>query len=131
MLIYVAGALADAERVRAVQAAVVRAGHEVALDWTRGADAALTDYESQPAASAAVASADLAAVLAADAVLVVASEHEGRGVYVELGAALARASAGALQHVAVLGPVHHQSVFFHHPAVTRWVTVEAWLDSLG
>lgn len=131
MLIYVAGTLADAERVRAVQDAVVAGGHELSLDWTRGADAALTEYESQPAASAAVASADLAAVLAAEAVLVVAPEHEGRGVYVELGAALARASAGALQHVAVLGPIQHQSVFFHHPAVTRWVTVEAWLDSLG
>ena len=66
-----------------------------------------------------------------DYVLVVAPEHEGRGVYVELGAALACASAGALQHVAVLGPIQHQSVFFHHPAVTRWVGVEAWLDSLG
>ncbi len=107
------------------------AGRAQALVWTRGADAALTDYESQPAASAAVASADLAAVLTADAVLVVAPEHEGRGVYVELGAALACASAGALQHVAVLGPIQHQSVFFHHPAVTRWVGVEAWLDSLG
>ena len=58
------------------------------------------------------------------------SEHDGRGMYVELGAALARASAGELAHVAVLGTIHHQSVFFHHPAITRWVSVEEWLDAL-
>ena len=65
------------------------------LDWTRAADAALTDYELRPAAAAVVAAADLDAVLAAEAVLVVVSEHDGRGMYVELGAALARAGAGA------------------------------------
>ncbi|ANH38876.1 hypothetical protein I601_2458 [Nocardioides dokdonensis FR1436] len=130
MLIYVAGALADVETVRSVQTAVIRAGHELTLDWTRASDAALTDYESQPAAAASVASADLDAVLAAEAVLVVASEHEGRGMYVELGAALARASAGELEQVAVIGSIHHQSVFFYHPAVTRWVSVEEWLASL-
>lgn len=130
MLIYVAGSLADVGNVRSVQAAVVGAGHELTLDWTRGADVALTDYESQPAASATLATADLDAVLAAEAVLVVVSEHDGRGMYVELGAALARASAGELAHVAVLGAIHHQSVFLHHPAITRWVSVEEWLDGL-
>ncbi|MEN8707105.1 MAG: hypothetical protein ABF306_13305 [Nocardioides marinisabuli] len=80
--------------------------------------------------AAAVATADLDAVLAAEAVLVVLSEHDGRGMYVELGAALARAAAGELEHVAVVGPVRHQSVFLHHPTVTRWVSAEAWLASL-
>lgn len=130
MLIYVAGALADVETVRSVQAAVVRAGHELTLDWTRVDEAALTDYEARPAAAATVATADLDAVLAADAVLVVLSEHEGRGMYVELGAALARAATGELEHVAVIGPVRHQSVFLHHPTVTRWVSADAWLASL-
>ncbi|GHJ57929.1 hypothetical protein NOK12_04480 [Nocardioides sp. OK12] len=55
----------------------------------------------------AVATADLDAVLAADAVLAVLSEH-----------------------VAVVGPVRHQSVFLHHSSATRWVSAEAWLASL-
>ena len=36
--IYVAGPLADIERDPAVQSAVLAAGRELALDWTRGAD---------------------------------------------------------------------------------------------
>ena len=71
--------------VQAVQAAVEAAGHELTLDWTRGQDASLVEYEQNPDSSAAVAQADLDAVLAADAVLIVTSEHDGRGMFVELG----------------------------------------------
>ncbi|CAN0511949.1 unnamed protein product, partial [Phaeothamnion confervicola] len=42
----------------------------------------------------------------------------------------ARAREGDLAHVVVVGPVHHDSVFFYHPAVQRASTVEEWLASL-
>ncbi|MGL4176276.1 MAG: hypothetical protein ACRCSN_09375, partial [Dermatophilaceae bacterium] len=61
----------------------------------------------------------MAAVLAADAVLVVAGERDGRGMFVELGAALARTDLGDLRHVVVIGPITHDSVFYYHPAVQR------------
>ena len=40
-----------------------------------------------------------------------------RGLFVELGAALARAELGALAHVVGVGPITHDSVFRHHPRV--------------
>lgn len=129
--VYVAGALADVEEVRAVQASVLAAGHDLALDWTRGPDAGVRDYASDPAVSAAIAADDLGAVLEADAVLVVVSGHEGRGMLVELGAALARAHQGDLEHVVVLGAVVRDSVFYHHPAVRRVSGVDEWLADLG
>lgn len=50
------------------------------LDWTRGSDVTFADdYASDLRLSANIAAEDLDAVLDADAVLVVASEHEGRG----------------------------------------------------
>lgn len=130
MKIYVAGPVADTDGVRAVQAAVVAAGHELTLDWTRGQDASLVDYEQNPDSAAAVAQADLDAVLAADAVLVVTSEHDGRGMFVELGAALARARIGDLEHVIVVGPIRHQSVFYFHPSIRRVDHVDEWLSGL-
>ncbi|MFC6286575.1 hypothetical protein ACFP3Q_04420 [Nocardioides sp. GCM10027113] len=131
MKVYVAGALADVENVRAAQAAVMAAGHELTLDWTRGPDATLEgDYGSHPEHSGRIAAHDLEAVLAADAVLVLASEHEGRGMFAELGAALALASRGELEHVGVVGPIRHESVFFFHPAVRRVPTVHEWLATL-
>lgn len=131
MKIYVAGPLADTEEVQAVQSAVVAAGHDLTLDWSRGPDVKFDDYGSLPAVSAELATADLDAVLTADAVLVVASEHDGRGMFVELGAALARARRGELEHVVVIGIIRHESVFYYHPAVVRVPTVDKWLSGLA
>lgn len=77
-----------------------------------------------------VARDDLRAVIDADAVVLVASGGDGIGMFVEFGAALLRAEQGALAHVVVVG-TNDESVFYHHPAVTRSVTVEDWLASLG
>lgn len=129
MRIYVVGALADLERVREVQDVVVAAGHEVVLDWTRASDADLREYGSQAAAAEQVARADLEAVLGADAVLVVDTDRPGRGMYVELGAALARAARGESVQIVVLGPEADGSVFYFHPAVRRYDSVEEWLAS--
>lgn len=132
MKVYVAGALDDAERVQAVQAAVVAAGHQLSLDWTRESDVTfVNNYASDLDLSAKIATDDLDAVLDADAVLVVASEHEGRGMFVELGAALSRASRGDLEHVVVVGPIQHESVFYYHSSVQRVPTVADWLNSLS
>ncbi|WP_344255143.1 hypothetical protein [Terrabacter carboxydivorans] len=126
MKIYVSGPVSDATTVQEVQNAVVAAGHELTLDWS--ADVAFAqDYASQAERSARMAQEELAAVLEADAVLVVASEHDGRGMFVELGAALTRASRGELDHVVLLGEIHHESVFYFHPLVQRVPAVEDWL----
>lgn len=130
MRVYVAGSLSDVALVRQAQEAVRSAGHEIVLDWTRGPDSGLTDYESDPATAAAVARADLAAVLDADAVLLVLTETPGVGMFVELGAALASGELGAPKHVAVIGPDTTTSVFFFHPAVRRYGSVHDWLGML-
>lgn len=132
MKVYVAGALADIKNVQAAQAAVLAAGHELTLDWTRGPDAGLAgDYSASPALSAQIAQADLEAVLAADAVLVMSSAHEGRGMFVEMGAALARSHRGEFGHVVLVGTPQHESVFHHHPAVRLVSSVEEWLDEVA
>ncbi len=123
-----AGPIADLQRVREVQSVVVAAGHQLTPDWTR--DTALVDYGKYPVGAGAIAAQDLEAVLSADAVLVVASEHEGRGVFAELGAALARACRGDLAHLVVVGEMRHESVFHFHPAVVRVDSVHDWLAGL-
>ena len=110
---------------------MIAAGHELTRDWSRGSDVELDEYGSRPDVSAEIASADLDAVLTADAVLVVASEHDGRGMFVELGAALARLNAANLEHVVVVGTIRHESVFYHHPAVVRVSTVDQWLSEIA
>lgn len=77
-----------------------------------------------------MAQEELDAVMAADAVLVLASRHDGRGMFVELGAALTRASCGELNHVVLVGQIHHESVFYCHPLVQRVASVQDWLTQL-
>lgn len=126
MKIYVAGPVADAATVQAVQAHVLAAGHTLTMDWS--ADLSFVEhFESRLDRSAHMAGEMLEAVMAAHAVLVVASEQDGRGMFVELGVALARASRGELQHVVLIGDIHHESVFYFHPTVTRVDTVADWL----
>lgn len=88
------------------------------------------DYGSQLDVSGKLAQKELNAVMAADAVLVIASEHDGRGMFVELGAALARAKQGELAHVVIVGEILHESVFYFHPVVQRVASVQSWLDDL-
>lgn len=127
--IYVSGPLADVATVRAVQATVVAAGHELNCDWTEDTSFA-EDYASQVALSGKLAHEELNAVMAADAVLVIASEHDGRGMFVELGAALARAKQGDLAHVVIVGEIRHESVFYFHPLVQRVASVQNWLEGI-
>lgn len=129
MKIYVSGPVSDIVTVQQVQDAVVAAGHELTLDWSADVSFAV-GYASRVERSAQMAQEELDAVIAADAVLVVASEHDGRGMFVELGAALTRASRGELDHVVLVGEIRHESVFYFHPLVQRVPGVEDWLAQL-
>lgn len=106
-----------------------RPGHELAFDWTQDLSLA-EDFGSQPVRSAQMATAMVDAVIEADALAVLATEHDGRGMFVELGAALARAEAGLLQSIAVIGHITKESVFYLHPRVQRFATPQEWLDEL-
>lgn len=129
MKVYVSGPVSDTMTVQRVQSAVVAAGHELTLDWS--ADVSFAQgYASKPQLSAKLAQEELDAVLAADALVVVASRHDGRGMFVELGAALARASRGELEHIVIVGQIRHESVFYFHPLVRRVLAVEDWLGEL-
>jgi nucleoside 2-deoxyribosyltransferase len=125
--VYVAGQLADKTAVVDAQRAVLAAGHELTHDWTQDLEFT-TDYASRAEESAHIAQTDLRGVMAADAVVVIASSPQpGRGLFVELGAALARAEMGLLRHVVAVGTIVHESVFYFHPRVRRVATVQEWL----
>jgi hypothetical protein len=128
--VYVAGHLADRAAVAGAQRAVVAAGHELTHDWSQDLEFTM-NYASRPDDSAQIAQADLTGVMDADAVIVIASSPKpGRGLFVELGAALARAEMGLLRHVVAVGTIVHESVFYFHPRVRRVGTVEAWLTEV-
>ncbi|GAA3684818.1 hypothetical protein FB459_2391 [Yimella lutea] len=130
MKIYIAAPLAAAPVVQQTRDLLIAAGHEITYDWTR--DMSFVEgFATDPEKSAQLATMMISAVLRADAVVVLATEHDGRGMFVELGVALAQAEGGRVCSVAVVGPIRHESVFFHHPLAQRYERVDEWLLDLA
>lgn len=87
MRVYVAGRFTKKEMVQATQALLVKAGHTITYDWTKN-DAGGMLGELRLDYLAQCAQADEEGVKSADAILVL-HDSTGRGLFVELGMALA------------------------------------------
>ena len=104
--IFVSGQIGDIPVVQRVQAALMAAGHEITHDWTRneGGSKMLVGQQTkfdQAAESARRATNDMNGVVESD-VYVICTDNEkaGKGMYVELGGALA------------LNTAHHEFIYW-------------------
>lgn len=131
MKVYIAAPLSAVPAAVEARDLLIAHGHEVTHDWTRTDAGPLVVPESADLA-ARIAADDLAGVLAAEAVLVLADTAEaGRGVFVEFGAALALAEVGRMTRVLVVGRPAFSSVSYHHPAARRVPDLTAALAVLA
>lgn len=119
MRVYVASSAQDFERVRAVQAVVRAAGHEVTFDWTdienpESLAEVREDWTGNPDRARVLARRERRAVISADVlVLCGPTPPHGLGCFIETGMALAR---GVI--VIVIEPIR-ESVFWYLPGVIR------------
>ena len=120
--LFVSGKVGADEEVSAVMAALTAAGHEITLDWTTVPH--LRPYDENAVASREAAAVDIDAIRDAEA-LVLIPHAKGIGMYVELGAALAYGKP-----VYVIATSPSESMFFHHPLVTRVDHVTSLKDAL-
>lgn len=91
MKVYVAGASAELDRVAKYIAVLREAGIEITHDWTKSvADngGPANDQNIPKARRAAIASADILGVQAADHLWLITPENQSLGCWVELGAAV-------------------------------------------
>ena len=127
MKFFISGQINDIAHVRAAIHDVEAAGHEVTHDWTQ-TDTFLGGAEDKLAnkrESGVRAEKDIQGVLDCDVyVLVSDNEAVGKGMYVELGAALAAHQLRNSPKVYVIGPRNHLSVFYLHPIVVHMDTIE-------
>lgn len=137
--VFVSGQIHDLENVREVQQRLIEAGHHITHDWTRNetGDKLLGGQQAKfdnPDEAARRAELDLRGVLDSDAyVLVTTNERVGKGMYVELGAALAKRALhgpGSIDIFAV-GPKNHSSIFYFHDFVISYKTVDEVIAELG
>jgi hypothetical protein len=128
---YIASSLENVENVKRLRDELVSRGWTHTYDWsTHGS------VQDDPSRWRAVARAEVDGVIQADTVIVLMPG--GRGTHVELGIALGiRAYVewdnGCLTpaiHLIGDDPNPRTCVFYHHPAVVRHATVEAFLEAV-
>lgn len=125
MEVFVSGQITDLDNVRAVQDALLEAGHTITHDWTRNetGDQMLAGRQAKldnPEEAARRAVADMEGVIECDAyVICTDNENMGKGMYVELGGAIALHETQNRPAIYMLGKMAHMSIFYLHPAVTH------------
>jgi hypothetical protein len=137
MKVYVAGQLNDLENVRLVQAKLVESGHTLTHDWTEKETG--NQFLSSPEAklknlseTKRRAHVDVQAIIDSDAVVLCTNNTEqGKGMYVELGAALALNVATGKPRVYILGQLNHMSIFYFHQAAKRVQDIPELIDQMG
>jgi hypothetical protein len=116
MNIFVSGQINEVTRVREAYRQLEAAGFNITHDWTESDS--LVDKLAQRDEAGKRAYLDISGVIDADVyVLLSDNEASGKGMYVELGAALALQQTTGSPTVYVVGPMNHLSVFYLHPDV--------------
>lgn len=133
MKVFVSAHMDDRETlVPSFQELLVSHGHSITQDWSQG-DVIPDGFSDSAFDAGRVSKEDIDGILAADAfvLLTTQAEEPGRGMYVELGAALLKAELGTLRHVCVVGELTHETVFYFHPLVKRFADMQECLDFLA
>lgn len=136
MKIFVSGQIEDIEYVRKVQSEFVKAGHEITHDWTTNESGAkmLSSREAKLGnleESKKRATNDINGVVNSDVyVICTNNEKVGKGMYVEIGAALGLYAKNGSPKIYLLGQMNHITIFYLHPAVQHVESVDDILRSL-
>jgi hypothetical protein len=127
MKVYVAGRWTRKTEAREAQRALVAAGHSITHDWTAADDTGMAG-EEQIAYHSEQARADVEGVFRADA-LVLLHDNTGRGLFVELGLAL----ADPCKAIVVIGAPRDAEacVFYHLPWIAHVATVAEAVAALS
>lgn len=131
--VFVSGQVDDVDCVRKVYKKLELAGFTVTHDWTTS-DVILSGREAKlnnTKEAGLRAEKDINGVVDADVYILLSdNEKVGKGMYAELGAALALNKRSGRPDIYIVGSLKHLSVFYLHPAVKLRDTVEDVLNEL-
>lgn len=136
MKVFVSGQINDLDYVRSVQGEFIKHGHHITHDWTRNetGDKMLAGREakfSNQEEAGRRAVKDTQGVIDCDVYVVCTNNKEvGKGMYVELGAALARNMTTGSPRIYLVGNREHASIFYFHPAITLKNSVTEIIETL-
>jgi hypothetical protein len=136
MEVFVSGQIDDIDNVRIVQDAFTEAGHHITHDWTRNetGDQMLAGKEAKlanPEETARRATNDLQGVVDSDVYIICTdNERAGKGMYVELGAALALNAVNGSPKIYLLGSMNNASIFYFHPSIILGRSIQEVIEEI-
>lgn len=127
MKFFISGQIDEAPTIETMIQAVRSSGHDITHDWTV-TDTFLGGAEmkmNNPIESGARARDDIQAVIDSD-VYVISTDNTkiGKGMCVELGAAIALYETTGRPKIYVVGKLNHPTIFYLHPSVNRRHTID-------
>ncbi len=129
MKVFVSGRISETELANEAQALFKAAGMKITHDWTKSD--AIGDKLENETESGLRAKRDIEGVVDADIyVLLSHNESAGKGMYAELGAALALNQIHGAPQVYIVGPMNHLSIFYLHPTVRRFDTIDEVISDI-
>lgn len=129
MKAFVSGQLEEKDRICAVYAKLAEAGIEITHDWTTTDN--ITNYSQNAREAGVRAGLDVQGVVDADVyILMTDNQVCGKGMYVELGAALALARISGAPEICIVGPRNHESIFYYHPLARHFSDFDVCLEYL-
>ncbi len=129
MKVFVSGQISEKHKIKFVYSRLREAGFEITHDWTCTDDLAVCDKFTKEAEIRAAK--DIEGVCNADFyVIITDNETCGKGMYVELGAALALSTIGRPIPIYVLGPKNHPSIFYSHPRCINMETLDSCIADM-
>ena len=126
MKAFVSGQLAEKEQIRTIYSKLEDMGMEVTHDWTN--TDTLENYSKNSKEAGHRAKLDIDGVCHADMyILMTNNQLPGKGMYVELGAALALAQTTGSPEILIVGPKNHESIFYYHPLTKHFADIDSCL----
>jgi hypothetical protein len=133
MKFYISGQIDDAKNINTIIKTVTSNGHQVTHNWTK-TDTFLggtQDKLNNISESGVRAKNDIKGVIDCD-IFVLSSDNRnvGKGMYAELGAALALSETSGKPKVYIIGKLNHLSIFYLHPSVVLKKNIEEVLEDI-
>lgn len=127
--VFVSGQIEEKQRIQCVFRQLEEAGYMITHDWTRTDD--VGDKLKNRIEAGTRAAKDISGVVAADVyVLMSDNKNVGKGMYAELGAALALKELTGKPELYVVGPMNHLSIFYLHPSISHLENIDELIASL-
>jgi hypothetical protein len=120
--VYVAGRSAIRDGVEDAIKKLISAGFEITFDWTKYPRMV---YKDDPELAQKYSLLELEAISVCDAFILI-SDEEGRGMYVEMGYALALDKS-----IYVIGKHNTKPIFMYHPAIIKMDKIEEVIKKLS